>query len=90
MLGGVLTTAGGLVFYGNAKGEFKALDAGNGEELWRFKSGSGINQGAVTYEIDGKQYIAIISGRLVGPPSFLGKIGEKVTAATPPGGMPAA
>jgi hypothetical protein len=36
--------------------------------------------------IDGKQYIAAVSGRLVGPPSFFGEIGEKVIAATPPGG----
>ncbi len=85
-LGGALSTAGGLVFYGNQSGQFKAVNAENGEVLWTFRAGSGINQGAVTYEIDGKQYIAAVSGRLVGPPSFFGEIGEKVIAASPPGG----
>jgi PQQ-dependent dehydrogenase (methanol/ethanol family) len=85
-LGGALSTAGGVVFYGNQHGQFKAVDAENGNVLWTFKAGSGINQGAVTYMIDGKQYIAAVSGRLVGPPSFFGEIGEKVIAATPPGG----
>ncbi len=85
-LGGALSTAGGLVFYGNPSGKFKAVNAENGEVLWSFKAGSGINQGAVTYMADGKQYIAAISGRLVGPPSFFGEIGEKVIAAAPPGG----
>ncbi len=85
-LGGALTTAGGLVFYGNAHGQLKAVDAKSGEILWSFKAGSGINQGAVTYEIDGKRYVAAVSGRLVGPPSFFGEIGERVSAATPPGG----
>lgn len=86
LIGGTLATAGNLVFYGNAYGEFKAVDAEDGTVLWRFKTGSGINQGPITYEVDGKQYVAAVSGRLVGPPSFLGKIGEKVTAASPPGG----
>jgi PQQ-dependent dehydrogenase (methanol/ethanol family) len=85
-LGGALSTAGGVVFYGNQHGQFKAVDDENGKVLWTFKAGSGINQGAVTYMIDGKQYIAAVSGRLVGPPSFFGEIGEKVSAATPPGG----
>jgi PQQ-dependent dehydrogenase (methanol/ethanol family) len=85
-LGGALSTAGGVVFYGNQRGQFKAVDAESGKVLWTFKAGSGINQGAVTYMIDGKQYIAVVSGRLVGPPSFFGDIGKKVTAATPPGG----
>ncbi len=85
-LGGALSTAGGLVFYGTPSGELKALDAESGEKLWSFKAGSGINQGAVTYEINGKQYLAVVSGRLVGPPSFFGKLGERVTAASPPGG----
>jgi PQQ-dependent dehydrogenase (methanol/ethanol family) len=85
-LSGVLSTAGGLVFYGNAHGIVKGVDANSGEVLWSFNAGSGVNQGPVTYAIDGKQYLAVVSGRLVGPPSFAGEIGERVTAATPPGG----
>ena len=86
MMGGTLTTAGNLVFYGNAHGIVKAVDASSGDILWRFRAGSGVNQGPITYEIDGEQYLAVVSGRLVGPPSFLGTMGEEVTNATPPGG----
>ncbi len=86
MMGGTLTTAGNLVFYGNARGIVKAVDATSGDILWRFRAGSGVNQGPITYEIDGEQYLAVVSGRLVGPPSFLGTMGEEVTSATPPGG----
>jgi len=85
-LGGALATGGGLVFHGNIQGWFKALDAKTGEELWKFNAGSGISQGAITYELDGKQYVAVVSGRLKTPPSFLGWIGEKVFAASPEGG----
>jgi glucose dehydrogenase len=85
-MGGALTTAGGLVFYGNEYGWFKAVDAKSGQELWKFNAGSGITQGAITYQLDGKQYIAVVSGRLKGPPSFFGKIGERVFAASPEGG----
>jgi len=81
-VGGALSTAGGLVFYGNMDGELKALDAKTGEVLWRFSSGSGINQGPVTYEVDGKQYVAAASGRLVGPPSFMGETGKKLVSST--------
>ena len=85
-VGGALSTAGGLVFYGNMQGELKALSAKSGDVLWRFQTGSGINQGPITYEIGGKQYIAVASGRLVGPPSFMGETGKKLVAATVEGG----
>ena len=81
-VGGALSTAGGLVFYGNMQGELKALDAKSGEVLWRFETGSGINQGPVTYEIDGKQYLAVASGHLVGPPSFMGAEGKRLLSST--------
>jgi PQQ-dependent dehydrogenase (methanol/ethanol family) len=81
-VGGALSTAGGLVFYGNMDGEVKALDAKSGEVLWRFQTGSGVNQGPVTYEVDGKQYIAVASGRLVGPPGFMGETGKKLISST--------
>ncbi len=85
-MGGALSTAGGVVFYGNINGWFKAVDARSGKELWRFNAGSGISQGPVTYQVDGKQYVAVVSGRLKTPPSFLGPIGEKIFAASPEGG----
>jgi alcohol dehydrogenase (cytochrome c) len=81
-VGGALSTAGGLVFYGNMDGELKALDAKTGDVLWRFQTGSGINQGPVTYEVGGKQYVAVASGRLVGPPTFMGETGKKLVSST--------
>ena len=85
-MGGALATGGGLVFHGNIQGWFKALDAKTGEELWKFNAGSGISQGAITFELDGKQYIAVVSGRLKTPPSFLGHTGEQIFASSPEGG----
>ena len=85
-MGGTLSTAGGLVFHGNVFGVFKALDARTGQGLWQFNTGSGITAGPVSYEVDGAQYVAVVSGRLKTPPSFLGWIGEKVFAASPEGG----
>ncbi len=60
--GGVLATAGGLVFQGTAKGDFKAYDAANGRELWSFAAGTGIIAAPVSYEIDGEQYVAVMAG----------------------------
>jgi PQQ-dependent dehydrogenase (methanol/ethanol family) len=60
---GALVTAGGLVFYGTMEGNFKALDARTGRELWRFKLPSGVIGQPVSYRgPDGKQYVAILSG----------------------------
>jgi PQQ-dependent dehydrogenase (methanol/ethanol family) len=86
-LSGVMSTAGGLVFYGNTKGELKAVDAKTGKVLWTTNVGTGILQSATTYVVDGKQYLAVVAGRIKGPPSFLGKIGQKVIDASPEGGL---
>lgn len=60
---GVLATAGDVVFYGTTDGWFKAVDARNGEVLWRFKTPSGIVGNPVTFlGPDGRQYVAIYSG----------------------------
>ncbi len=60
---GALSTAGGVVFYGTLDGWFRAVDAKNGKELWKFKTGSGIVGQPITYRgPDGKQYVAILSG----------------------------
>lgn len=60
--GGVLTTAGGLVFQGNAEGKFRAYDAENGDILWEKDLRSGIIAPPVTYEVDGKQYLTVAVG----------------------------
>jgi alcohol dehydrogenase (cytochrome c) len=63
MVGAVTTTAGGLVLTGELTGDFLVLDAGSGEELYRFYVGGPIGGGVVSYEVKGKQYIAVMSGR---------------------------
>jgi alcohol dehydrogenase (cytochrome c) len=84
--GGALSTAGGLVFHGNIKGWLKALDAKTGKELWKFNAGSGISQAPMTYTLDGKQYLAVVSGRTLSIPAFFGAYGEKMVDASPEGG----
>jgi PQQ-dependent dehydrogenase (methanol/ethanol family) len=60
---GVLATAGDVVFYGTMDGWFKAVNARDGTELWKFKTGSGIVGSPMTYlGPDGKQYVAVYSG----------------------------
>ncbi|HEU4661778.1 MAG TPA: lanthanide-dependent methanol dehydrogenase XoxF5 [Pseudolabrys sp.] len=59
---GALATAGGVVFYGTLEGYLKAVDAKTGKELYRFKTPSGIIGNVMTYEHNGKQYVAILSG----------------------------
>ena len=54
--------------------------------LWQFNAGSGISAAPVTYTIDGKQYVAVVTGRTQSIPAFLGSIGDKVVAASPEGG----
>ena len=60
--GGVLTTAGNLVFQGRADGTFRAYAADSGKELWEMAVHTGIIAAPVTYEVDGEQYIAIVAG----------------------------
>ena len=62
MVAGVTATAGGLVFTGELTGDFLALDAETGRELYRFYTGSGILGGVVTYAVNGEQYVAAASG----------------------------
>ncbi len=59
---GALATAGDVVFYGTLEGYLKAVDAETGEELYKFKTPSGIIGNVTTYVHDGKQHIAVLSG----------------------------
>ncbi len=59
---GALATAGNVVFYGTLEGYLKAVDAITGEELYKFKTPSGIIGNVMTYTHDGKQYVAVLSG----------------------------
>jgi len=62
LIGGVLATAGDLVFNGEANGWFKAFDAKSGKELWKYNAGAGVNAPAVSYMVNGKQYVAVAAG----------------------------
>jgi PQQ-dependent dehydrogenase (methanol/ethanol family) len=59
---GALATAGDVVFYGTLEGFIKAVDARTGQELYKFKTPSGIIGNVTTYSHDGKQYVAVLSG----------------------------
>jgi PQQ-dependent dehydrogenase (methanol/ethanol family) len=60
--GGALATAGGLVFFGEGNGWFKAYDSATGEVKWQFQCGAGVNSQPVSYLVNGKQYIAAFAG----------------------------
>jgi len=59
---GVLSTAGGLVFTGDAEGNFIALEAKSGKALWHFQCGASVYSSPMTYSVDGKQYVVVASG----------------------------
>lgn len=59
---GILTTGGGLAFAGTPEGEFQAFDITTGEKLWSYQTGSGIVGSPISFQIDGKQFIAVPSG----------------------------
>ena len=59
---GTLSTAGGVVFYGQASGEFAAVDAKSGAQLWHFETQETWKASPMTYTVNGRQYVAITSG----------------------------
>jgi alcohol dehydrogenase (cytochrome c) len=62
MIGGILATAGGLVFTGEGNGKFSAYNSSNGKELWNFHAGAGVNAPPSTYMVGGKQYVVVGAG----------------------------
>ncbi|MEJ7607099.1 MAG: PQQ-binding-like beta-propeller repeat protein [Bryobacteraceae bacterium] len=60
--GGLMSTAGGLVFYCDDSGAFAALDAANGSPLWNFHTNQSWHASPMTYLADGKQYVAVAAG----------------------------
>ncbi len=62
MIGGIMATAGGLVFAGEGNGQFKAYDSATGNVLWSFQAGAGVNAPPASYTVDGKQYIVVGAG----------------------------
>jgi alcohol dehydrogenase (cytochrome c) len=76
--GGVLATHGGLVFYGTPEGFLKAVDAKSGKELWKFQTGTGIVAPPVSWEENGQQYVAVVSGWGGAVPLWGGDVAKKV------------
>ncbi len=62
LIGGVVATAGGLVFTGEGNGAFDAYEAKSGKLLWHFNCGAGVNAPPITYALDGRQYVAVAAG----------------------------
>jgi alcohol dehydrogenase (cytochrome c) len=60
--GGTMTTAAGLVFFGDDAGSFEAVDAQTGKPLWHFNTGQEMSASPMTYAAGGKQYVAIAAG----------------------------
>lgn len=76
--GGVLTTAGGLVITGTPEGKLLALDDETGKVLWSFQVGSGIVGSPITWEQDGEQFIAVVSGWGGAVPLWGGEVAKTV------------
>jgi alcohol dehydrogenase (cytochrome c) len=62
---GVLSTGGGLVFSGSDEGNFFALDAVNGKPLWDFQTGGAIASNPISFNVNGKQHVAIAADRVL-------------------------
>jgi alcohol dehydrogenase (cytochrome c) len=85
--GGVLTTHGGLVFTGTPEGYLKAWDAKTGKELWKYNTGSGITGSPITWEQDGEQYIAVVSGWGGAVPLWGGEVAKSHAGITQGGSL---
>lgn len=62
MIGGSVSTAGGVTFVGESNGNFDAVDTKSGRILWQFQTGAGVNSAPMVYELDGQEYVAVASG----------------------------
>ncbi|PCM44552.1 PQQ-dependent methanol/ethanol family dehydrogenase [Marinobacter sp. ANT_B65] len=76
--GGVMTTAGNLVFTGTPEGYLKAFDARTGEELYKFNTGSGVVGTPVTWTMNGEQYVSVASGWGGAVPLWGGEVAKVV------------
>lgn len=76
--GGVLATKGNLVFTGNPEGFLMAFDAKTGKKLYEFQTGSGVLGSPVTWDMDGEQYISVVSGWGGAVPLWGGEVAKRV------------
>ena len=77
LVGGIATSAGGLVFVGESNGQFTARDASDGSLLWQFNTGAGVNAPPVIYKAGGKQFVVVAAG---GHQKFQFALGDAVIA----------
>jgi len=81
---GTLATAGNVMFGGGtASRDFYALNSKTGDTLWKFRTNSGMVGAPITYELDGVQYVATVSGWGGAVPIWTGEINEKYTKDVP-------
>ncbi len=90
MMGGALSTEGGVVFTGNQSGFALALDAATGEVVWRFRLGAGVRSQPVAYEADGRVFVAIGAGNgrfveTTGAPTIMPEGGQLFVFTLPQG-----
>jgi alcohol dehydrogenase (cytochrome c) len=85
--GGVLATAGNLVFTGTPEGFLKAFNAKTGEELWKFQTGSGVVGSPITWTEGGEQYIAVPSGWGGAVPLWGGDVAKAVKSLNQGGSL---
>ncbi|MDP2561566.1 PQQ-dependent methanol/ethanol family dehydrogenase [Psychrobium sp. 1_MG-2023] len=76
--GGVLATAGNLVFMGNPEGYLMAFNAKTGEVEYKFNTGSGIVGSPITWKMNGEQYVSILSGWGGAVPLWGGEVAKRV------------
>ena len=74
--GAMLATAGDLVFHGDMNRRFRAFDANTGKMLWETVLGGNISVSTITYAVNGKQYIAVMTGNNLKVPELLGEVPE--------------
>ena len=85
--GGVMTTKGGLVFWGTPEGYLTAADAKTGKEVWSFQTGTGVVAPPITWEQDGEQFIAVATGWGGAVPLWGGDVAKKVNFLNQGGSM---
>jgi alcohol dehydrogenase (cytochrome c) len=85
--GAVLATAGDLVFFGDVNRRFRAFDADNGNVLWESVLGGSISVSTITYAVNGKQYVSVITGDNLAIPGLIaGTMGPLKVDVNPPRG----
>jgi alcohol dehydrogenase (cytochrome c) len=74
--GAVLATGGNLIFHGDMSRRFRAFDAATGERLWETILGGNVSVSTISYAVDGKQYVAVMTGDNLKVPELLGVVPE--------------